>query len=109
MAKIVLFNHVTLDGVMQAPGRALEDTRGGFQHGGWASAANDPVMFGAIGEGFGRSGSILLGRRFDRRMVFQGLLLPVIHCGRIIDFPIGKSTLRRYFPIGKSSNGRGEP
>ena len=35
---IMVLNHVTLDGVMQSPGRADEDTRGGFQYGGWASA-----------------------------------------------------------------------
>ena len=35
MGKIVVVNHVTLDGVMQAPGRPDEDLRGGFQHGGW--------------------------------------------------------------------------
>ena len=30
MSRIVVMNHVTLDGVMQAPGRPDEDTRGGF-------------------------------------------------------------------------------
>ena len=36
MGRIVVFTSVTLDGVMQAPGRPDEDTRDGFQHGGWA-------------------------------------------------------------------------
>jgi hypothetical protein len=44
MSKIVVINHVTLDGVMQAPGRPDEDTRGGFEHGGWAVPNNDEVM-----------------------------------------------------------------
>ena len=35
MAKVLVVNHVTLDGVMQAPARPDEDTRGGFEHGGW--------------------------------------------------------------------------
>jgi hypothetical protein len=35
MAKIVLINHLTLDGVMQSPGRAEDDTRSGFTPGGW--------------------------------------------------------------------------
>lgn len=34
MSRIVVINHVTLDGTMQAPGRPEEDTRGGFTHGG---------------------------------------------------------------------------
>src|SRR5829696_5668478 len=33
MRKVVVINHVTLDGVMQAPGYPDEDTRGGFAHG----------------------------------------------------------------------------
>jgi hypothetical protein len=34
MPRVVVINHVTLDGVMQAPGRRDEDTRGGFELGG---------------------------------------------------------------------------
>ncbi len=63
MGRITVVNHVTLDGVMQAPGRADEDSRGGFAHGGWAQAGNDPVLGRVLGEGLGREGSILLGRR----------------------------------------------
>ena len=36
MSRVVVLNHVTLDGVMQAPGRSGEDTRDGFRHGGWS-------------------------------------------------------------------------
>jgi hypothetical protein len=62
--RIVVINHVTLDGVMQAPGRPDEDTRGGFTHGGWAQPGNDPVMTDAIGERMGKpDGGMLLGRR----------------------------------------------
>ena len=34
MSKIAAFTNLTLDGVMQAPGRSDEDPRGGFQYGG---------------------------------------------------------------------------
>jgi hypothetical protein len=34
MGTIVAFESLTLDGVMQAPGRPDEDRRGGFKHGG---------------------------------------------------------------------------
>jgi len=37
MRKIIVFTNLTLDGVMQAPGRPDEDLRGGFSHGGWAA------------------------------------------------------------------------
>ena len=62
--RIVVINHVSLDGVMQAPGRPDEDTRGGFIHGGWAQAGNDPAMTDAVGERMGKpDGGLLLGRR----------------------------------------------
>jgi dihydrofolate reductase len=61
---IVVLNHVSLDGVMQAPGRQDEDTRGGFSHGGWASAGGDEVMAEWIGPiNTGAGGGMLLGRR----------------------------------------------
>ena len=41
MARVVAFTSVTLDGVMQAPGRPDEDTRGGFEHGGRAAKYAD--------------------------------------------------------------------
>jgi hypothetical protein len=37
MGKVVAFTSVTLDGVMQAPGRTDEHTRGSCEHGGWAA------------------------------------------------------------------------
>jgi dihydrofolate reductase len=63
MSKIIVTNSVTLDGVMQAPGRADEDTRGGFRYGGWAVPYNDEVMGRAMGEGMANTGPLLLGRR----------------------------------------------
>jgi dihydrofolate reductase len=64
MRRVVVINNVTLDGVMQAPGRPDEDTRGGFQHGGWAVMPNsDPVIGSAMGERMAQSGGLLLGRR----------------------------------------------
>ncbi|HEU4400263.1 MAG TPA: dihydrofolate reductase family protein [Actinomycetota bacterium] len=63
MSKIVVFTSLTLDGVMQAPGRPDEDRRGGFAHGGWAQPYNDPVMGKAAAEGMADTGAVLLGRR----------------------------------------------
>jgi dihydrofolate reductase len=61
--RIVVTEHLTLDGVMQAPGRAEEDTRGGFRHGGWAMPNNDEVMARVLGEGMAKGGPLLFGRR----------------------------------------------
>jgi hypothetical protein len=36
MGRVVVIQHLTLDGVMQAPGHPEEDPRHGFEHGGWA-------------------------------------------------------------------------
>ena len=63
MRKIVAVVSLTLDGVMQAPGRKDEDTRGGFEHGGWAGPYFDPVMMKTMGEGMAEGGPMLFGRR----------------------------------------------
>ena len=60
--RIVVINHVTLDGVMQSPGRSDEDTRDGFTHGGWAAARGGDVQQ-AWGERLSHSSGFLLGRR----------------------------------------------
>jgi dihydrofolate reductase len=63
MGRVIVVNNVTLDGVMQAPGRADEDPRGGFEHGGWALPYNDSVMGERMGSRMGGPGALLLGRR----------------------------------------------
>ncbi|MGH8946353.1 MAG: dihydrofolate reductase family protein [Acidimicrobiia bacterium] len=61
---ITVLNHLSLDGVMQAPGRADEDTRGGFTHGGWAQPFQDEVMGRFLGERMAQGGGALVfGRR----------------------------------------------
>src|SRR4051794_9021349 len=63
MRKIVVVENVSLDGVMQAPGRADEDPRGGFQHGGWSGPYNDAVKGQAMAGGMSEAGPLLFGRR----------------------------------------------
>jgi dihydrofolate reductase len=63
MSKVILHNSVTLDGVMQAPARADEDLRDGFEHGGWAQPYFDDVMISVATEGITQDGDLLLGRR----------------------------------------------
>lgn len=63
MREITVVNSLSLDGVMQAPGRPDEDRRGGFARGGWAQPYNDAVMGKAMGEGMAQGGALLFGRR----------------------------------------------
>jgi dihydrofolate reductase len=60
MSKVVVFNNLTLDGVMQAPGRPDEDRRGGFEYGGWATPY---ATMEAAEESMANTGALLLGRR----------------------------------------------
>ena len=60
MSKVVVFTNLTLDGVMQAPGRPDEDRRGGFEYGGWAMPY---ATMEAAEESMANTGALLLGRR----------------------------------------------
>jgi len=60
MRKIIVFTNLTLDGVMQAPGRPDEDTRGGFKYGGWAAPY---AAMSEAGGDLSDTGPMLFGRR----------------------------------------------
>ncbi len=62
MAAVSVFLNLSLDGVMQAPGRPDEDPRGGFKHGGWAALYADPEMGRKVGENMAGTGGLLFGR-----------------------------------------------
>jgi dihydrofolate reductase len=63
MSRVVVFTSLTLDGVMQAPGRPDEDRRGDFTHGGWATPYADETLGRATGQSMRGTGALLLGRR----------------------------------------------
>ena len=63
MGKVIVMNSVSLDGVMQGPGRPDEDTRDGFAHGGWAVPFGDEVTVAKMGERMGEDHAFLFGRR----------------------------------------------
>ena len=63
MGKVIVMNWVTLDGVMQGPGRTDEDTRDGFAHGGWGTAYSDEATVAKVGERMGGDRAFLFGRR----------------------------------------------
>ena len=63
MRKISATLSISMDGVIQAPGRSDEDTRDGFDRGGWAVPYNDEVMAQRMGEAMSSSGAMLFGRR----------------------------------------------
>jgi dihydrofolate reductase len=69
MSRIVVINHVTLDGVMQAPASPDEDPRDNFEQGGWAVPGQDEVMGRILGKGMaGGPGLLLFGRRTYEHM-----------------------------------------
>jgi len=64
VGRIVVYNSVTLDGVMQAPMSPEEDTRDGFRHGGWAASYADPAIAEEVSQQPADSGGgFLFGRR----------------------------------------------
>ena len=62
MSQIVVVENLSLDGVMQAPGRADEDLRCGFEHGGWALPYDDSTKGRIMAGGMAQAGPLLFGR-----------------------------------------------
>jgi dihydrofolate reductase len=62
MGKVIVMNGLTLDGVMQAPGRPDEDTRDGFAYGGWGVQYYDEATVTKMGERMGGEHAWLFGR-----------------------------------------------
>jgi dihydrofolate reductase len=63
MRKLIAQVWMTLDGVVQAPGTAEEDTTGGFQHGGWSLRYFDDAAMRWAAENVTGAGGFLFGRR----------------------------------------------
>jgi dihydrofolate reductase len=63
MRKIKIIEHISLDGVIQAPGGPEEDPGDGFAYGGWAGPHSDAEAGGDIVAAHGDAFDLLLGRR----------------------------------------------
>ena len=63
MRKVVVNEWMTLDGVVQGPGYADEDTDGGFTNGGWHLQYFDDMSRNWVVEGYASAGGFLLGRQ----------------------------------------------
>ncbi len=63
MKKIVVLEHISLDGVIQAPGGPEEDTSGGFAHGGWIAPYGDDISGKLLRHQMNSPFDLLLGRK----------------------------------------------
>lgn len=63
MRKIVVLEHISLDGVIQAPGGPDEDTSGGFAYGGWIASYSDAILGKLIRKQMNLPFDLLLGRK----------------------------------------------
>jgi dihydrofolate reductase len=62
MRKIIVLEHISLDGIIQAPGGPEEDTSGGFMHGGWISSYSDEILGTLLRRLMNLKFDLLLGR-----------------------------------------------
>ena len=63
MRKLIVAEHISLDGVIQAPGGPTEDPSDGFKFGGWEAPYDDDEGGEFIMEMFSTPFELLLGRR----------------------------------------------
>ncbi len=66
MRKLIVLEHISLDGVIQAPGGPDEDISGGFPYGGWIASYSDAVLGTVLRKKMNMPFDLLLGRKtFD--------------------------------------------
>jgi dihydrofolate reductase len=66
MRKLIVLEHISIDGVIQAPGGREEDPSNGFAYGGWISPYSDEIVGTALRKQMNSSFDLLLGRKtFD--------------------------------------------
>ncbi len=71
MRKVIVLEHISLDGVIQAPGGPEEDTSGGFAYGGWSGPYADDVIGTALRRQMNLPFDLLVGRKtFDVREAY---------------------------------------
>ncbi|HTX72208.1 MAG TPA: dihydrofolate reductase family protein [Rectinemataceae bacterium] len=63
MRKLVVAEFISLDGVIQAPGGAVEDQDGGFSQGGWTRSYWHDDIGAHFFAAFSKADALLLGRR----------------------------------------------
>ena len=63
MRKVIVLEHISLDGVIQAPGGPDEDTSGGFAHGGWIASYSDAMLGTLLRRQMNMPFDLLVGRK----------------------------------------------
>jgi dihydrofolate reductase len=63
MRRVLVLEHISLDGVIQAPGGPDEDTSGGFAYGGWIAPYSDATLGTALRRQMNTPFDLLLGRK----------------------------------------------
>ncbi|MEC0256978.1 hypothetical protein PAEVO_17160 [Paenibacillus sp. GM2FR] len=63
MRKIIVLEHVSLDGVIQAPGERDEDISGGFAYGGWSAPYSNEIVGTLLRRQMNMPFDLLLGRK----------------------------------------------
>jgi dihydrofolate reductase len=62
MRRIIINEHLSLDGVIQGPGGPDEDTSGGFELGGWSAKYGDEISGKSMMDAMAENYDLLLGR-----------------------------------------------
>jgi len=101
MRKVVVLEHISLDGVIQATGGPDEDTSGGFAYGGWVAPYSDALLGTALRKQMNLPFDLLLGRKtFDIWAPYWPQ-----HC----DVWPGANTATKYVASNTKTSGQWQP